>query len=108
MRTAQQIVDLGTRPDTYRGVSIPGSVTPSGYLALSGRVKHYQCVDDDKPCCSVKHRSPGGLMNCKNGRGMAARVEDGGLVAIRIKHIGASNGEKAMLVYPLRVIEEAK
>lgn len=107
MRTAEEIVRLGTRPDYRNGEPIPGSRSPTGYLALTPYVKHYQCCDrDNVPSCPIRHRSPLAMARCGNGTRTAARVEDGKLVAVSIRRIGASNGEGAVLPYPLYIIDE--
>lgn len=82
---------------------------PTGYLMLAREAKHYQCLDDDnKPSCSVRHRSPEAMNRCKKGSRTGTRTNAGDLIAVRTKHIGASNGESAILAYPLYEIQEER
>lgn len=76
---------------------------------LSREAKHYQCLDDDnKPSCGIRHQSSEAMTRCKRGSRAGARTKAGDLVAVRIKHIGASNGESATLAYPLYEIQEGR
>jgi hypothetical protein len=63
----------------------------SGYLVLAREAKHYQCLDEDnRPSCSVRRRSPEAVTRCKKGSRTGARTHAGDLIAVKIKHIGAS------------------
>lgn len=63
----------------------------SGYLVLAREAKHYQCLDDDnKLSCGIRHRSPEAMTSCKKGSRTGARTHAGDLIAVKIKHIGAS------------------
>lgn len=48
------------------------------------------------------------MTRCKKSVRTGARTEAGDLIAVKIKHIGASNGESAVLAYPLYEIEEER